>query len=52
LSKVELRAKIDANKNEADYVKAAKMLEEAEADLLTKWVFPASKYTQFSTLCL
>ncbi|XP_048748795.1 NADH dehydrogenase [ubiquinone] 1 beta subcomplex subunit 9-like [Ostrea edulis] len=49
MSKVELRAKIDANKYEADYVKAAKMLEEAEADILTKWVFPAKNWSPGGT---
>ncbi|XP_062584821.1 NADH dehydrogenase [ubiquinone] 1 beta subcomplex subunit 9-like [Saccostrea cucullata] len=49
MSRIELRAKLDANKDEKDYVKAAKMLEEAEADMLTKWIFPKKNFSPGGT---
>lgn len=51
MAQVELRAHIDAHKDEKDYLKATKMLEDAEAVLLTKWLFPVCKYLPQLSIC-
>ncbi|XP_022338115.1 NADH dehydrogenase [ubiquinone] 1 beta subcomplex subunit 9-like [Crassostrea virginica] len=49
MAQVELRAHIDAHKDEKDYLKATKMLEDAEAVLLTKWLFPVFNFSPGGT---